>query len=201
MRKHMAFFRLIAKSVLPVFAACLVIMTAVEVFLFWHTAGRMDFEKRMLTDLIDESHISFVFIAAVFALYLLLCLSQDSFAGRQDYTLRRLTLRGRSIFFWQFLFSVFCYFILWAVQAWVAFFLCRWFLHETDAAWINGQTLMLTFYQNEFLHHTMPLSDTMGWFREIMVFLSIAASAAVIRYNIMMRRNHRGKEETPCENI
>ena len=201
MSKHLAFFRLLAKSVLPALAALLAVMAAAEFFLFQHTAGRMDFENEMLTDLIDKSHLKIAAFVAIFACGWLLSSAQSLPGSRQDYTLRRLAISRRAMFLWRFLLCALCFLALWAAEAWSCFLLCRGFLASSDASWITGQTLVLTFYQNDFLHSLLPLADLAGWLLDLLFLLTFSLLAAAGGHYLSLNREKEREEVTPCENI
>lgn len=95
-------------------------------------------------------------LAAVFTV-LTLTLCRLGSRREEGYTLERLSIHWRTVYFWQALANSAFYFLLLAVQALTAVALSRYFYSRCPEA--GNQTLFLAFYQMDFLHALLPLDD------------------------------------------
>lgn len=129
-----------------------------------------------------------VFGVCLLALTAVLCLNGCEFSAKQGYTLRRLRVSQREIFAWQMIHNAVCYLLLWAVQAGVAFAVCRAYTARYPD-WVNSQTVFLAFYRNSFLHSLLPLADVWRYVRNAVLCVTLGMCAAA--FPVLQRRGRR----------
>lgn len=173
MKRHLSIWMLMARStaykVLGLFLALIAADGALFAWALRQTEQRMnpgvldmteDWIAPSLEHALEGSYFSLAFGVCLLALTAVLCLTGCEFSAKQGYTLRRLRVSQREIFVWQMVHNAVCYFLLWAVQAGIAFAVCRAYTVRYPD-WVSGQTVFLAFYRDSFLHSLLPLAD--GW--------------------------------------
>jgi len=107
-----------------------------------------------------------------------LCLPGCSFSSRTQYTLQRLSVSRRSVFFWQAGVNFSALALYWVWQILVAVGLFGLFCHLAgDSAW-GPQTLRLAFYRVGYLHGLLPLADWPRWMRTAVLIVSQSIALA-----------------------
>lgn len=193
MKKHLSVFMLMARSSIYKILGLLALMAAVEGALFCFVLSRGDVGGAYSLELmIQQSHILWVFGAGFLLMTLLLALTGCEGKSKCGYTLKRLSVSERWVFFWQSVYNVLCYLLLWAVQILIAVALCR--LYEGLAApeYVSGQTVFLAFYRSDFLHSLLPFEDAVFWVRNAAFALSLGVCAA--RFPLAQRAGKRFTE-------
>ena len=136
------------------------------------------------------ARISLLFGAAFILISVALCLPGTSFSSKTGYTLDRLSISPRAIFFCQAVYNLFVYVILWAIQLGICFGLCVYYVKKAPAELVGNQTVFLAFYRNSLLHALLPLADIWTWIRN--AFLLIALSIATAEYPYKQRQKKLG---------
>lgn len=196
MKKYTSVFGLFTKSS---FIKILLIMAAMAGAQFYFFSAELnkhidiyeyDFNIPSIETLIDRTRIDWIFGIAFVLVTLLLCLPGTSFSSKTGYTLNRLSISERSVFFCQAAYNLFIYLILWVAEAAVCFGLCLYYTASVPAEILGNQTVFLAFYRNEFLHALLPLSEVMVWVRN--GFLLVAITIASAEYPYKQRRKKIG---------
>lgn len=172
----------------------LFVFTAVaESALFYFTLQKaLGGEPFGLERVMSESRIALVCGVSFLLLCALLSLTGCEIGGSKlRYTLQRLSVRERSIVFWWAAYNVACFFLFWALHVVIVLLLSRLYVARMDAAYVSGQTILLAFYRNSFLHSLLPLAETSRYIRNASFVLGLGISAACFSY-----RQRRGKKET-----
>ena len=200
MKKHLSVFMLISRSTIYKVIALFVAMAALEGALFYISLdkaltrpiaensvglqglqGVQNLQAQQpvgLESLFTKSLIPWVFAVAFLLLTVLLCLTGCEFGSKQGYTLGRLSISGRSIFMWQALYNTICFFLLWAVQLAVALALCKLYIAKIPTEAVSGQTVLLAFYRNSFLHSLLPLDETSRYICNVFLIIGLGTSSA-----------------------
>lgn len=196
MKKYTSVFGLFAKSS---FIKILLIITAMAAAQFYFFSAELnkyievyeyDFNIPSIETLIERTRIDWVFGIAFVLITVLLCLPGTSFSSKTGYTLDRLSISERSVFFCQAAYNLLVYFILWVAEAAVCFGLCTYYTAIAPNEILGNQTVFLAFYRNELLHALLPLSEVTVWVRN--GFLLIALTIASAEYPYKQRRKKVG---------
>jgi len=192
-KKHLAVFGLFVRSSLYQILAILLLMVLIESILFCvvlHNA--LSAETISLETIISKSSIAIVFGAAFLLVTTKLCSIGCAFSSKTGYTLSRLQITAKSIFFWQAIVNSIFYFLLWAVQTFTVIFLTNHFAQTVDSELITEQTVFLAFYRSAFLHGVLPLDQISAYIRNIVLVFALGTCAAI--FPIRQRKKGIGAE-------
>jgi len=196
MKKYTSVFGLFAKSSSIRIILTLLTMAAVQGISFISALNKgtdaynNGFVIAHIETLISRSGIPLVFGAAFVLISAMLCLPGTSFSSKTGYTLDRLSISPRAVFFCQAIYNLCIYFILWASQLAVCFGLCVYYTETVPSEIVGNQSVFLAFYRNSFLHALLPLSDVSVWIRN--GFLLVALSIATAEYPYKQRQKKLG---------
>ena len=145
MKRYISVFEMITRSSIYKVLAILAAMVVVEAFVI-------------------RSEYEWTFKIAYVLITIVILLPGMNFGSTQSYTLQRLRIKEKRIFWLQALYNTFAYMLLWGSQ--LVVILVRAFIYENNlpegVLW-NNQSLFLAAYQNKFLHSILPLEDGPGW--------------------------------------
>ena len=191
MKKYLSVFGLFAQSSIYKILGIILLMILAETGLFAYayipamsSEGIGRFEHY-----IDRSHIELCLAAAFIVITIVLCLQGTEFSSKVGYTLRRLSVSEKAVFFCQAIFNTISYLILWAVQVGILYAFSLWYTTKTPTEFVNNQSIFLSSYRSEFFHTILPLSEVMLWIRNILLFISVGFASAEFPY-IQRRRKH-----------
>lgn len=196
MKKYLSVFGLFAQSSILKILLVIIAMAASQFFVFTSKLGKsLDIYDAGLTfphveTLIEHSRIAWICCAAFVIISVLLCLPGTSFSSKTGYTLDRLSISPRAVFFCQAIYNLFVCFILWTAQAVVCFGLGLYYVKNAPAELVGNQSIFLAFYRNSFLHALLPLSEITVWIRN--GFLIIALAIATAEYPFKQRHKKLG---------
>lgn len=196
MRKHLSVLMLIGRSTIYKILALFLLIACAQWLLFRFSlnfaldAADAGLEMTALESVISHSRMAWAFAVCFVIMVVLLCMTGCEYGSKQGYTLRRLSVSERSVFVWQSVYNIFCFFMLWAVQAMIAYVLCKLYIAKVDPKLTSVQTVYLTFYRNDFLHSILPLSMVSRWIRNILLVVCLGLAAAHFSY--MQRRGKVG---------
>lgn len=159
MKKQLSVLMLLIRSSFYKLLALLAVMAAVQAALFYLVlrTGR----ELTLPELFSKGKTGIV-CGVAFVLYTaVLCLTGCELGSKQGYTLRRLSISERSIFFWQAGYNLCCYLLFWFVQLAAVLIICRLRMAQTG----GPQDVFLMFYQDPFLHSVLPLDESSRYVR------------------------------------
>lgn len=199
MRKHLSVLMLFARSSIYKIMLLLVGVTAGEVALFYWKQGESLAPLRAgqeqmwaLEQIIRKSHLDWVCAAGFVLLTVILCMTGCERGSKVGYTFQRLRIAERYVFLWQMIYNLIAYLIYWAVQVLLLWGLSIWYMQMADQAAVSGQTIFLAFYRNEFLHGLFPMSESIGWARNIFLWLGLGVTSAAFPFR--QRRGSFGGE-------
>lgn len=174
MKKYGSVIMLFARSTIYRQLILLAAMAAAEATMFWVAMQTL----ASLEATFAQSRISWA--CAVFFLLFTAVLARSGCdrGAKTGYTLRRLRIGHKSVFFCQSAYNAVCYFIFWAVQTAIVFALFRYYTAVADASYVGSQSLLLAFYRDDFLHSLLPLEETSRYVRNgiLAVCLGIATA-------------------------
>ncbi|NCB63265.1 MAG: hypothetical protein EOM52_06560 [Clostridia bacterium] len=161
MKKHLSVLFLAVRGTLPPVLAALILMALLETGAFW-----LVLRGGVLMPLVEvwtKSRIPFIAAASLIAVCLLHL--RVGTEAAQGYTLRRLRVKERAVTLWWWVAALVNLTVLWAAQLGMALLLSHWYAAATDPAFVNPQTVLMGFYQVDFLHGLFPLGEIPLWVR------------------------------------
>lgn len=175
MKKHIAVFMLMARCTFYRILGLLAVMVAAETGLFWLALKQgISDEGFGLEYVIDKSHIVVVFFAIfIFIDMFLMASTGYESKGKHHYTLMRLSVTRREVYYWQCIYNMLCYLLFWAVQVLTAVLLGYIYVKNAPAEYVTGQTIFLSFYRNDFLHSLLPFEDILFWIRNLVICITL----------------------------
>jgi len=193
MKKHGSVCMLLVRCSIFRVLAVLAGMALVEVGLFLAVLSRgITTEGYSLELFVSKSGLQWVFGCAFLLMTILLCLPGTESGSKCGYTLRRLRVSERTVFFWQSAVNSMFYLLLWLVQILLAVGLSRLYVLMARPEFVSGQTIFLAFYRSDFFHSLLPFEDAGFWVRNAVLVLALGICAA--RYPHAQRRGRRGQE-------
>lgn len=187
MKKHLSVLMLMVRSSIYRLLLVWLSMLAAESVLFLQAmrrsraAGLWDIQV-----VLQQSGMAWGVGAAFILSTLILCSTGCHFGSQPGYTLRRLSISEKAVFFWQSLHNICCYILLWCMQILIAVAFAKIYCMQMDGSALTNQTLLLSFYRNPFLHCLFPLSEVWLWIRN--VILAIGMGLAAAQYPFRQRR-------------
>lgn len=121
----------------------------------------------------------FLFIAA-FALIMFTLIRCETVNSGSifSYTLRRLRVSERHLFFVETVYNFLCFVLLFAVQIWVILWMYRMYMNRIPGNPVSNQIAFLAFYRIPFLHNLLPLAETGKWVRNLLMLLAVSMNIA-----------------------
>lgn len=185
MKRYVSVFEMIVRSSIYKVLLIVVGMIAVETVFFYQTL--MNPQGVNLELYIDQSQYSLIFKIAYVLVTIVILLPGRNRGSVQSYTLQRLRIKEKYLFWLQALYNVLAYVILWGVQLVMLFVsaaLYRKYL-PASAIWTN-QTLFLAFHRNDFMHSIFPLEDIYGIV--LLLFMLIVPAVTAAAFTKLQRR-------------
>lgn len=183
MRRHASVLMLLSRGTIYRVLLLCAALAGAEVLLFSRALGRALAETSTgLEQVFADSGAVWVFGACFLLMIALLSAAGCEFGGRQGYTLRRLRVTEKSVFFSQAGYNAFCCLLLWAAQMFTALALCGLYLTRAAPEAVSGQTVFLAFYRSSFLHSLLPLSEGSRWVRNLALVLGLGICSAGFAY-------------------
>lgn len=187
MKKYISVFEMITRSTLYKVLAVLVVMTGLQLVLFWgEMQPHIDDKMSGLESIVDGSHMIWALAAGFLLITVILCWSGCNIGSNQGYTLRRLQISETEVCVLQAIYNGLCYFLLWASQVAVLILVSNWYMQT--ALEKTNQTVMLAFYRSGYMHSMLPLADGLGWFLLVLTLVGCAITTALFPY-----QQRRGK--------
>lgn len=191
MKKHLSVFGLFARSSIYKVIGILAFLLIAEVGLFGVALARdlsEDYTARF-EHFVEISHVDLCLGVAFILITVVLCLPGTEFGSKVGYTIQRLSVSERTVFYYQAVFNTLTYILLWAFQIGVLYALGLWYCISVPADAINNQSVFLAFYRNDFMHTILPLSEVMLWIRNFLLIISLSVASAEFPY-IQRRKKH-----------
>lgn len=186
MKRYLSVFEMITRSSIYKVLLILIGMVAAELTMFCVTMQNPS--GLNIEEYIDQSQYSLIFKIAYLLITVVIVLPGMNMGSVQSYTLQRLRIKEKRIFWLQFLYNLFAYVLLCGVQLIVILLSSVIYQNNLpEAATWSNQTLFLAFYRNNFMHSILPLEDVFGWLA--LAFLIVGTAMATADFTRQQRRN------------
>lgn len=179
MKKHSSVFQLMVRCSFYRVLIILTVMVTLQTGLFWLALNSgSSAEGFGLEYVFDKSHISVVFIGAMIAMNILLRAATEYDTEGKNYTMMRLSVTRKEVYYWHFVSNMLYYLLFFSVQLLTVIMLGIMYLKFASPEYVTGQTLFLAFYRNNFCHSLLPFGDFPYWIRNIVILISAAMWSA-----------------------
>ena len=180
MKKHKSVFQLMIRCNFYRVLGLLAVMMVLQTGLFWLAFNRgFDAGVYGLEYVLEKSHIELVFIGVFIAMDMFLRAGTGYEAeGKHNYTMMRLSVTRKEVYYWHFVSNVLYYLLFFMVQLLAVVMFGMIYLRVAPAEYITGQTLFLAFYRNNFCHSLLPLGDFPYLIRNIVIVIAAAMWSA-----------------------
>ena len=180
MKKHRSVFELMVRSnfyrILLLLAAMVILQTGLFLFAFYRRFGTEAFS---LEAVLKKSYIELVFFGVFIAMNIFLKTSVG-YEGNEkpQYTMMRLSIAGREVYYWHVLSNVLYYLLFFAVEILTIVMLGFLYLKMAPGEYVTGQTLFLACYRYDLLHSLLPLGDVPYLVRNILGMVACSMFSA-----------------------
>lgn len=191
MKKHLSVFTLIAHHSIYKVMLLLLVMVGAEIGIYLWCCGSSNPDAVDISWLIQFGRLHWIFFAALLLLTAILTKSGHNLIGEKIYTMQRLSISEKAIFFWLTLYHSLCFLMVWALQAGLIFTLCsRYYadLQASDSSLLLGQNILLIFYSLPFLHGLVPLENTIGWYANLACIVGLGFTTAWVPFQVRIRK-------------
>lgn len=179
MKKHSSVFQLMVRCSFYRVLIILTVMVTLQTGLFWLALNSgSSAEGFGLEYVFDKSHISVVFIGAMIAMNILLRAATEYDTEGKNYTMMRLSVTRKEVYYWHFVSNMLYYLLFFSVQLFTVIMLGMMYLKFAPAEYVTGQTLFLAFFRNDFCHSLLPLGDFPYLIRNLVIVISAAMWSA-----------------------
>lgn len=191
MKRYLSVFEMITRSSIYKVLLILGVLVATETAFFYHA---MNFSNEITIEgYIEESFYSVIFQVAYLLITIVIVFSGMNVGSVQSYTLKRLSIKEKSIFLLQALYNLFAYMLLWGTQLIVLLINITIYLKNLpDGVVITNQTMFLAFYRSTFMHSILPLEDAPGWI--ILTLIAVTGAVATAEFTRLQRGGKFGFE-------
>lgn len=189
MKKHFSVFGLYLSSSFYKVLGVIIISLGVQLALFYGQLSVLDGDPLVYygaEELIKNSHIPIVFALSLFAVTLIMSIFLGSGAANTGYTLRRLRISEKQVYFNHLAVNFFLYCLLWLAEIVLLVFLMKLYASRAPEEILSNQTVALAFYRSDFMHLIFPMRDWLGLIRNLFWVVALASLAAFFAF--MSRR-------------
>ena len=193
MRKYLSVIMLMARSSIYKILPAIIVMILAEYFLFSrklslaaYAPGTPKEAFPSLEMVFFESNIMWVLFAAFIIITVLLCRTGCEFKNKQGYTLKRLLISEKGVFFCQAAYNTCIYLTLWGIQLMTVLWFCHMYINEPAFGDLGTHTVFAAFYRNDFLHSLLPLAEFGIYIRNIILTLALGCASALFPYKQRM---------------
>ena len=177
MKRYVSVFEMIARSSIYKVLLILGTMTIAQGVSFYMTMCSPS--GLAIEDYIDQSHYGLIFKIAYVLITIILVLPGMDIGSKQSYTLQRLRIKERKIYWLQSLYNLLAYVLLWGMQLMVLLGSCMVYEKNLpEGVTLTNQTMFLAFHRNDFMHSILPLEDSLGWALLILIIFTTAFATA-----------------------
>ncbi len=136
----------------------------------------------LMEHVVDNAHMPLFFGAAFIILTFILCRSWRENGSRPGYTFRRLNVSEKYVVICNAVYNALCYAMLIFIEIITAFLVCQLYMMQISPERTSIQSIFLAFYRNDLLHSILPLDETTGWIRNVIMVLCLGYAAADFPY-------------------
>lgn len=189
MKKYLSIFELFVRSSIYKIIFVLLVMGIAEMAMFYEEVSQVtEYEYYSLESVVDGSNLIGCFGLAFLAITLILSSYGCNVGSRQDYTLQRLQVREKTVFWIQGIYNSLCYLLFLGTQVILLFLMGSFYLQT--ASDVTNQTLFLAFYRNKFMHSILPMEAVFRWFMNGILVIGCGITTAGFPY--LQRRGKIG---------
>ncbi len=190
MKKYLSVVSLPARVSFGKLLSILIAMTLVQGGAFWFVLQRGPVAQSFsLEFVLEESLQKWIFGAGFLAFYAALAMSLFRTGSRQNYTLMRLAVPAKGVFWLQCAYNAACLLLFWAWELCAVFGLCALYARLAPADYVSAQSVFLAFYRNDFLHSLLPFEDALRWVQNVFLVAGLSICAARRPQNRMKAQN------------
>lgn len=189
MKKYLSVFMLVARSSIYKIVPLIIIMAAAEYYLFSRKLSEAaDLAVSSLGSypelerVIFESNIMWILFIAFIFITILLCKTGCEFKNKQGYTLKRLRISEKGVFFCQAGYNSAIYIILWGIQIAAVLWFCHMYVSEPAFGEMGTHTVFAAFYRNDFMHSILPLEEFGIYIRNVVLMAALGIASAGFPY-------------------
>ncbi|MDE7225167.1 MAG: hypothetical protein K2O34_15480 [Acetatifactor sp.] len=172
----LSLWALLARCSIYKVLAVLAVMVSTETVLFYKCL-RSGGDYYSLTAVMENSHLSAVFLAALGLVYIL-AWTEGRLDTKSSAFMQRLRLSGSGIFIIKTAYNMACILMLFMTQIWLAVWLINIYGREMAQIYASPQRLFLAFYRIDFLHCLLPMADMGKWVRNLLLLLAFGMETA-----------------------
>ncbi|MBQ8518056.1 MAG: hypothetical protein IJ455_00430 [Agathobacter sp.] len=187
MKRYISVFEMITRSSIYKVLLILVGMVSAEAISFYSTFQKYSETTRNVEEYIQRSDYDLIFKIAYVLITIVIVLPGMNLGSTQSYTLQRLRIKEKRIFWLQALYNTMAYVLLWGAQ--LVTILVSVLVYRNNlpkgATW-NNQSVFLLFYENDFMHSILPLEDSPGWW--VLGFLIVGTALVAAEFTKQQRR-------------
>ena len=176
MRKHSSILMLLVRSTMYPILGLLCLLVVVESGIF--LALMQNQNSLTLNSLMQSGWLWRGAWVILLLITILLCRTGCEFGSKCGYTLRRLMVSERQIFFWQAVYNTGIYLLFWAVEMAVLLGLGFYYIKRQGFTELEQQLLFLTTYRSALFHSLLPLRDVSRWVCTAVLFAGLGVTSA-----------------------
>ena len=191
MKRYLSVFEMIARS--SIYKVLLIICTmlaaqAVCFYLSMTSPSGLSIEAY-----VDQSQYSMLFKIAYILVSIAIVFPGMNLGSVQSYTLQRLRIKEKRIYWLQAVYNFLAYMLLWGAQLVMLFAnILVYQKYLPEGAIVTNQTFVMAFYRNDFMHTILPLEDGPGWW--VLVLFGVASALAAAETTKLQREGKFGFE-------
>ena len=174
MKRYLSVFEMIARSSMYKVLLAIAAMVVAELIYFYLAITNV--HGTSIEEYIDDSYFGIVFKIKYTLITVFLILPGMNIGSVQSYTLKRLRIKEKWIYWLQATYNFLAFVLLWGVQLMVILGMIIIFANNSpEGVIITNQTMFLAFYRDQFMHSILPLEDAINW----LVLISVGAVTAL----------------------
>lgn len=188
MKKYISVLALISRATFYKIILILLAMVTIEIGLFYVTLGTPD-SLGTLEEELDSSRIAWICVAASIAVAVILeGFGKNRSGSYPAYTISRLSIKENHFTLLCGIYNTCCFTILMGVQILTALILCLLYVQRNTAD-PYSPAMFLAFCRSGFLHGLLPLGETWGLIRNILLLAGFGLACSTS--SLMHRRGER----------
>ena len=197
MKKHRSVFELMVRSnfyrILLLLTAMVIVQTGLFLFAFHRRFGT---EALSLEAVLKKSYIELVFFGVFIAMnvFLKTAIGYEG-SGKTQYTMMRLSIARKEVYYWHAASNVLYYLLFFAVEILTIVMLGLLYLKMAPAEYVTGQTLFLACYRYDLLHSLLPLGDFPYLIRNLLVVAAASLYSAYYPKEYYPKEGETGKKK------
>ena len=191
MKRYVSIFEMIARSSVYKVLAIIGVMVVAQAVCF--SMSMMSPSGYGIESYIDQSQYSLIFKIAYILITIAIIFPGMNIGSVQSYTLQRLRIKEKRIYWIQALYNLLAYVLLWGAQlVMILISIVVYLKNLPNEAVVSNQTMFLAFYRNDFMHSILPLEDGPGWW--VLVLIGVSSAFVTAEVTKLQRERKFGFE-------